>query len=722
MKLKSKLVLGNMLMVILTMGCLTLSQLFISSYYSDQILEKTSNNTAEQFVEHATTMAQQTVSYLAEALLNPMYFYDIETMYSILEPALQHDSVTSIFVFDTQGRVVHTGEEFVTDYGMMIDNTAMTSTVLKQQRAFSQVNDLELTLAQPLIMNQTLLGGVVMTYSLNLVQRDIEDTTLMIQEINRLSRAQTTLLTAVVTLAMCLLSLWFSVLLSGTLITPLAKLLHHSRRISRGEFHSSNNIVRRDELGELAEAFNDMAINLKQRNDKIEFLAYNDALTRLPNRTQFLRHLETQMRSNSPSYRDCSVFYIDLDGFKRVNDNFGHQAGDELLCHVARILSTAVDLVSHNLGKQSGLTARVGGDEFLICLSGEGDHDWLSSFAANIAHQLRQPIWLQHVGESVVLGASIGIATSSAFVSNAEDLVKKADLAMYTVKSKGKSGFGFFTHDIEQKVLEKGHIERELRLALADFSQFKLYYQPKFSLATGTIVGVEALIRWQHPSKGFIPPDHFIPVAEATDIIHTLSDWIIKQVCRDIQHWQSHLSLQDFYVALNLSPKQLYGNKIVSTILQQLELHQVETSRLHVEVTETALMNDTVSAKATLDDLRSHGIQVWLDDFGTGFSSLSYLRKFSVDGLKIDRSFVSDIDDDNNDRSLCSAVISMAHQLGIKVTAEGIESRSQAAFLSKMKCDYGQGYLFAKPMPFDELERQWQGFTQPHSGDNVVHL
>ncbi|MEZ8824145.1 EAL domain-containing protein [Vibrio amylolyticus] len=724
MKLKSKLVLGNMLMVFLTMGCLTVSQALISTYYDKQILDKNKESISDRFIDSAKNQTEQSVSYLAEALLNPMYFYDIETIHSLLEPAFKNDSVIFIKVFDADGRVIYSGSELADDYGMFLDKPLVLENVLNLKNPFSQATDSELTLARPLIMNERLLGGIVMGYSLSAVKDVINENKATIRQLNSSSRQHSTMLTVIVTIAMCLLSLCYSIFMAGTLIKPITNLLRQSRHISDGEHLMTNNIYRSDELGELASAFNDMDINLKQRKDEIEFLAYNDPLTLLPNRTQFLQHIEHTIKSSQESNNRFSVLFMDLDGFKRVNDNLGHQAGDELLFEVAQRLKNALQNTTciDDKCKASSLAARVGGDEFLLCLFGAQTVESVSEFASDVVKMMRTPIYLEDAGESVVVGVSLGISTYPDSGDSAEDLVKKADIAMYTVKSSGKGCYSHFTNEMENQVLIKGRIEKELRLAISDLSQFQLYYQPKVDLKTGIIIGAEALIRWKHPTKGNITPDEFIPVAEATDIIHPLSDWIVEQACTDLKKWDANMLPPGFHVAINLSPKQLYGSKIFNTVRQQLEHHQLDTSRLHVEVTETALMFDKVSAKETLDNFRRIGIEVWLDDFGTGYSSLGYLREFNIDGLKIDRSFVTDIDSELNDASLCSAVISMAHQLKIKVVAEGIETASQSQFLAKIQCDYGQGNLYAKPMPPEAFESILGNVLVDIEPENLVRL
>jgi diguanylate cyclase (GGDEF)-like protein len=712
-------------MVVLTMGCLSLSQWLISSYYSDEILEETAINISDSFTSHAKNQAEQTVKYLSEALFNPMFFFDIDNIHSILEPALENTDVIFIKVFDADGLIVHTGEDVVVNYGSGLNMPRVQEKVLSNQETYTEIKSSSLIVARPIMMNKKLLGGIVMSYSLKALKEDITRNSTIIGDITEASRSYSAVLSITLTIFMCLVSLLFSMLLAKTMTLPINQLLKHSKRISKGIFQVSNNIQRSDELGELAQAFDTMDLNLKQRNEEVEFLAYNDPLTKLPNRSQFIKCLDRCIHRCKQSKEVFAVFFIDLDEFKRVNDNLGHQAGDELLCEVAQTLTNALRKMGQTTTKENPqcMIARVGGDEFLLRLSGIKKQETVSKFASDIVNSLKLPIYLSSVGESVVVGASVGVALFPDSGNASEDLVKSADMAMYSAKENGKGRYCFFNHEIEQKILASGVIEKELRAAIEDFSQFRLLYQPKLDLKTGRLVGVEALIRWLHPTKGNISPVEFIPIAEATDIIHTLGEWIVMQACKDIQEWGSTYHLpHEFHVAINLSPKQLYGDKALRTFQYQIQKHQIEATRLHIEVTETALMLDRASAKKTLDDLRSMGIKVWLDDFGTGYSSLGFLREFNIDGLKIDQSFVNDLDRDMNDRALCAAVISMAHQLGIRVVAEGIETAVQSNFLAQSHCDCGQGYLFAKPMCAETLSKKFEtGLSKPKH-TNVIYL
>ncbi|MBA5762524.1 EAL domain-containing protein [Vibrio sp. 404] len=706
MKLKAKLVFGNTLLVFLALGVLSLSQWLVSKHYAEEMVTKSSANLSERFVEHALGQAEQTTSYLTEALINPMYFFDLEGVQSLLKPALKNPLIQKIQVFDNQGKIFQTGGQSIDHYGQALEMPDVEKYTLELRQRYIQQNETNLLIANPLIFNNELLGGLVIQYSLETVYVDIERNKSIILGINELSQQSNASFIVIIAIIMCLVSLVFALMLANTLIKPISALVQHSERISKGQYLQLNSISRSDELGELALAFNEMDTNLKERTDAIEFLAYNDHLTQLPNRTQFIRCLQRLINSKKSEKDAFAILFIDLDEFKKINDNFGHQAGDELLCEVATIINRQVNksIASTSYDElENSIVARIGGDEFLLCLPHIRNFDAASQLAKQLLTDLNSSIFLPSPNESVIIGASIGIAMYPFAGATPEDLVKRADIAMYEAKASGRGTHCHFTWEMEQVVSSRSEIERDLRLAVTNFSEFEVWYQPQVDLRTQEIIGVEALLRWHHPTKGSISPDKFIPIAEVTGIILPLGDWIIDQVCRDIAAWQDVSLTDSFHVAINLSAKQLYGQTLPELIARKLSQYGLPSHRLHMEVTETALMKDKQCAKQALDSLREMGIQVWLDDFGTGYSSLGYLREFNIDGLKIDRCFVADIENETNDRALCAAIISMAHALGVKVVAEGVETITQSNYLNDHQCNFGQGYLFAKPMPVHQL-------------------
>ncbi|NTS78024.1 EAL domain-containing protein [Catenovulum sp. SM1970] len=692
MKLKGRLITASMLMLVLTVGVLSISNWLISSYYNTQILEKTSENMSEQYIKLTRSHAAQTVAYLSEALVNPLYFYDIGGIELTITPALNNQSILEITVFDKNGILAQAKRSETDSYGVKLDMPELEKTVLENKTPYFQNEDDYFILAEPLLMNNELLGGFKLTYSLTTIRDDIEKNRSLIEQINLSSKDSGYSLTLIVTLIMTVLSLWFSALIARNLIDPIQNLVNHSKLIGKGDYETPNNVDRKDEIGELAKAFDEMGTCLKERNEAIEFLAYNDPLTKLPNRTYFLNNLNRMMNSTVDS---IVVFFIDLDGFKKVNDSLGHAAGDELLQAIAKRINQNL----RHSDRAEGTAARVGGDEFLLCFPNLSNKEVMSRIAKRIIDEFSKPVYLKEPDEWVVVGASIGIATYPESADNSEDLVKNADIAMYYAKSNGKGHYCHFNQELEQQVIVKGQIERDLRIALEDLTQFQLHYQPKIALTSNKVIGAEALLRWIHPEQGNIAPNEFIPVAETSGLIVPMGEWVIDQACRFLQQWQKKTGDSAFHVAVNLSAKQLYDSKVIQYITDKLVQYELGIGSLHIEVTETALLNDRNRAKKTIDSLRALGVEVWLDDFGTGYSSLGFLRQFNVDGLKIDRSFIKDTETDQNDRSLCNAIITMAHQLDIGVVAEGIETQAQANFLIESQCETGQGYLYFKPMP-----------------------
>ncbi|NOH95662.1 EAL domain-containing protein [Vibrio sp. 99-70-13A1] len=708
MKLKGRIILGSMTFIILTITCLTLSQLYIKHKYTNNILNSTSEIISEKYVLYAQEQATIIIDSLAYSLVEPMYFFDLDGVQYLIEPISNSKGIEDVIVFDAKGNIFHSGG-LNSDYGKPINRPDMKKSILTEQKEYLHIDEKSLTLAYPLSLDNKLLGGVALVLSLETVRRDITEHKNLVLDIKQNSNDLNSRILTATFVIICCVSLVLLTFLINKFVDPIKKLVTQSRHISLGEYQNHNTIKRNDELGELAVAFNEMDEKLKQRSDSIEFLAYNDPLTQLPNRLNFITYIESLIESSRKDNVQSAIFFIDLDGFKNVNDNLGHQAGDDLLRHVAkRILSVIERLNALNaLEPINQQVARIGGDEFLLCIPNVNGIDDTSEIAKALLHELSTPILINELHESVFIGASIGIAFLSEDEISAEELVKQADIAMYAAKASGKNTFRHFTKEMEQKVLRRVIIEQDLQLAMSDFSQFQVWFQPKIDLKNGKVIGAEALLRWIHPEKGFIGPDEFIPIAETNGLIVRLGEWVIEEVISNLSRWNQVHNLESFHVALNVSARQLRDQQVSNFIDEQLKKYQLPSRLIQIEVTETTLMENKVSARKALDSLRQLGVEVWLDDFGTGFSSLMYLQQLAVDGLKIDRSFISGADVNTNTHTLCSAIILMAHQLGIRVVAEGIETQEQATLLQDQDCDYGQGYFFAKPMVSDLFAREY---------------
>ncbi|MFO1218837.1 MAG: EAL domain-containing protein [Burkholderiaceae bacterium] len=429
-----------------------------------------------------------------------------------------------------------------------------------------------------------------------------------------------------------------------------------------------------------------LANSLDEANTQLRRQAFCDPLTTLPNRLLFEERLQQTLKRVGRAPSAMAVLFIDLDGFKPINDSFGHAAGDVVLREVGERLLA--------LAGQHGTAARVGGDEFLLLVPGPGGQDGAAAAAQHVLQALGRPYRLPNRGE-VKLSCSIGIALFPEHGSTAK-LIANADAAMYAAKRTGGSTYAFFEARMDLDVREQVEMQNDLRLAI-ERKQLQLYFQPKIHAASGQVTGVEALIRWDHPTRGLISPEVFIPVAERFGLIGSIGNWVIEEACHQIRQWLD-LGLR-MRVAVNLSMHQLRQDDLVPRIRRALEAHRVDPGLLTFEITESVAMEDTQATMRSFGHLARVGASLSIDDFGTGYSSLAYLRKLPARQLKIDRGFVADIEHSSDALAVVDAVIKLAHALGLKVVAEGVETENQRDILLGLRCDELQGYLFAKPMP-----------------------
>jgi diguanylate cyclase (GGDEF)-like protein len=440
---------------------------------------------------------------------------------------------------------------------------------------------------------------------------------------------------------------------------------------------------------------------------RIEYLAYYDTLTGLPNRQLFVRHAGRVMRAAKQAGHLMALLYLDLDRFKRINDNFGHMVGDTLLQHVGRRVKQSVrsdDAAAGTpIGRSDGQTrvARLGGDEFVVLLGGLSDEAHAVAVAHRIQASLGKPF--EFDGHCLVVTPSIGIALYPRDATDVEDLLVKADMAMYRAKDQGRNGHAFYGDTMAIRSRGRLEIETDLRRAFEN-GDFQLHYQPKVDLATGAIIGAEALLRWRHATRGWIAPDTFIPVAEETGLIVELGDWVIVETCKQLKQWASD-GRGELTIAVNVSVHQFAKHDFVDSVLRALAQFGVRPEQLELEITESLLMKSMIETTKSMKRLRAAGVALSIDDFGTGYSSLGYLRQFPVGALKIDRSFVKDLDSSSDAAAICATIIAMARELKLKVIAEGVETTEQMEFLRHHRCDQAQGYLFSAAVAAAELDQ-----------------
>ena len=431
---------------------------------------------------------------------------------------------------------------------------------------------------------------------------------------------------------------------------------------------------------------------LKDNEERLKFLAHHDSLTELPNRLLCYDRLRQAMARTRRSGQLVAVLFIDLDRFKNVNDSLGHEVGDLLLREVSQRLSYWV--------RESDTVARLGGDEFVIILEQIDDARYAAVVAQKLIGVLSQPIMAG--GHELYITISIGITLFPTDGTDVDGLMKCADVAMYSAKEDGRNNYKFYTPDMNSRTREILQMEGELRRAL-EHEQFMLYYQPQFDLASGDLVGMEALLRWQHPIKGVVPPDQFISLAEDNGLIVPLGEWVIYAACRQNKAWQDR-GVTPFRVAVNISPRQFRFSNLASVVGQALEHSGLEPRWLELEITESMIIGNVDSAIRTMEELNAMGVRLAIDDFGTGYSSLGHLKHFPITRLKIDKSFIKGITENPNDEAIATAIIALGHSMSLEVIAEGVETDGHLRLLRELGCEQGQGYLFSRPQPAHLLQ------------------
>ncbi|MFP3565214.1 EAL domain-containing protein [Paraburkholderia sp. SIMBA_030] len=437
--------------------------------------------------------------------------------------------------------------------------------------------------------------------------------------------------------------------------------------------------------------------DLIRYQEQLEYQANYDSLTRLPNRNLLRDRLQHALIVAQRHHKGVAVVFIDLDGFKNVNDSLGHSVGDRLLRVVAERLARCT--------RTSDTVARHGGDEFVIVMTDTVDEQSLIAWMERVRASISEPVWLD--GTELYVGCSMGASLFPQDGGDVETLMKKADLAMYRAKDMGRNTFQFYQPEMNASAGARLNLERRLRRALRD-NEFLLHYQPQVDIGSGQIVGTEALVRWRDPEAGLIPPSSFIPVAEECGLIGPLSEWVLREACRQNKAWQDQ-GLPPARVSVNLSARVFQQRDIAKLVMQVLDETGLEPQYLELELTESTIMRNAEEAVSMLNELHALGIGLAIDDFGTGYSSLSYLKRFPVDRLKIDRSFVSDIGVCGDDETITSAIIALAHSLKLQVIAEGVETSAQLDFLKERACDEMQGFYFAKPLSTEAISALFQG-------------
>ena len=509
-----------------------------------------------------------------------------------------------------------------------------------------------------------------------------------------------TITIAAITIAVVLL-MWISFFSFNRLVLrPIKDTAHALRQQASGKFAKLKPVTSLRETRELAEAFHLMRSQVQERQQRLDYMAHHDDLTQLPNRSLFYQHLDNAINTAKKNDQLAALFFLDLDRFKKINDTLGHGVGDELLRKVARRLESALPECT---------LARFGGDEFAIIAEGINDKSHVVFMGEKILQIFNSPFKIK--ANTLRVSTSIGIAICPLDADTVSDLLKAADTAMYVAKSQGRNRYWFFTENMSRRVEEKLALENELHMALLE-KQFLVYYQPVITIDSQRLIGFECLLRWNHPVQGILSPAHFIEMLDETGLIKPVTLWLLQEVAVMYRQF-AELGSNEMRLSINLTARMLQDDEFSGQLLKHLMEKKSDPEKLVIELTEDALSEYFEDANETLQALRTLGVQIAIDDFGTGESSLDHLRSFSFDYLKIDKSYVQDVIEDEGDASLVKAIIQMGHSFGIEVVAEGVETSEQLSFLQSYGCDMMQGYLLSKPLPMDKaLEFVEQNLVQ----------
>lgn len=660
----------------------------------EEVLQLNREATRVLVYDRLRQRGESQVSQAADLLVNPVYYFDLHAVGETTRSILRQPDVAYVLVYDAKGSILHDGSGDIPTFGQQMSDP-LAKRIIGAEALQVLSNDEVMDVSTPIRIGDQRLGGVRVGYSLGKIRAEEAHVNREIAE--RLGELGQRHLSWIGLLLLLLVSVavLVAILLQRTLVRPIRQLSDAAREIEAGNFSTALPVNgRRDEVGTLVRAFSRMAESIVRHDRDMRRMAYTDSLTGLANRLAFRETLDHRLMQLRGVGRQLALLFADIDDFKRVNDTLGHDVGDEVLIQCANRICEAVQRAGGDVAD----LARFGGDEFVILVHGEGEHADVRARAAHLAEtlvaELGRPIVVQD--RQVFLGTSIGLTLFPDDASGATMLMKNGDIAMYQAKVAGKSCYRFYSRAMDQAVTRRVRIEQDLRGAW-ERGELTLAYQPIYRVADKTLIGAEALLRWQHPVHGQVAPSVFIDVAEQSGLIETIGPAVIRAACRDAMRWRREGG-EELFVSINVSPRQLRSGDFHEQVMTALAESGLPPRLMHIELTETAVLGDEEQARRILSSLREAGIKIWLDDFGTGFSGLSHLRRVPVDGVKIDRSFIADVLRDPDDLALTTAIIAMAHSLGMTVVAEGVEKEGQCDLLRSRGCDLAQGYWLGHPM------------------------
>jgi diguanylate cyclase (GGDEF)-like protein len=641
---------------------------------------------------------------LASAVANPLYFLDLDRIGEYARNTGEQADVAYVLVADAEGRIVHDGSRNIARFGEPLPDLGAepvggAPAESLQAGIVAQWHDGLLHLSAPVRLGEQHIGWVRLGLSMAEGERAAAAWGSSVEarlSAIRASHVQWLLVGLVLMCGFGLLGLYS---LRRNVLTPIRALAQAAAGVEAGRYGEARQLkAGDDEIGDLTRVFARMADSVARHERDIRRIAYTDPLTGLGNRLALSESLESRLLTLQASSGELALMFIDLDDIKRVNDTLGHHVGDELLVSVASRIREACEAEAIDTAE----LARFGGDEFVVLFPAADVRQRAESLARRILAAIKTPLPVHDRG--LVVSGSIGITIFPDDAASAAQMVKNADMAMYQAKAGGKGCFRFYSRALDEEVERRVRLEHDLRGAW-ERGEMNLAFQPIYDLTDGRAVGAEALLRWTHPELGLVPPSIFIGIAEDSGQVEAIGKRVLDEALRAASTWSSAGGARAPFVAVNVSPRQLARGDLPETVEALLESRGVDPKRLHLELTETAILRDEAQATAAFTRLRAIGVGVWLDDFGTGFSGLSHLRRVPVDGVKIDRSFITDLLRDPNDLALTTGVIAMARSLGVTVVAEGIENEGQHDLLRERGCPMGQGFYLGRPLSGEDVAR-----------------
>ncbi len=686
----------SLLIIVLCSSIISLF-LFEYNFSLDEIRRSDVVAARDALTDQARKKSEALARLVAGSLVNQLYYHEMDVMFDLVRATRSQDGVDYIYVFEPSGEVIHDGTVSFEAFGLRLDDSR-TGESMTSGKVLSWTENGVYHATAPVMMGPKVLGGIRVGLKLDEITADIESMHATLSRISEEGRTRFIRTTALAALVLAVAGIVLGLLSARGLIRPITALATATREIGRGRYEIDVPIGRSDEIGDLARSVEQMAKDLERsendlRNalDEAVHQANHDSLTGLPNR--LLAH-DRLSQAIVRAHRDASmvaVMFIDLDDFKKVNDTSGHAIGDTMLKEVANRLGGCL--------RTGDTVARFGGDEIIAILPDLDETVQIDAIAEKILAACRNPFPVG--GSDMFISASIGITLYPSDDTTPQLLMRNADTAMYEAKRKGRGTFNFFTSDLNRRAIERVRMESGLRRALRK-GQLSLHYQPLVDVASGRIVGAEALLRWYSPILGEVPPLRFIPVAEETGLIGPITEWVLATACRDAMTWRQ-ASEAPHFVTVNISNRQFRYRGFVDLVSHELQSSGLPPDSLELEITESVLPDDSETPEITINRLREIGVRFSMDDFGTGFSSVSSLMRLPFDTLKIDRSFIRHVAADADDANMVASVIAMARTLRLRTVAEGVEEVEQLEFIKSAGGVLAQGWFFSKAVTSDEL-------------------